>query len=509
MHRLSYFASIISLIILTAGCATKNPKAFHEYQQTQFSSFAKKTMDWAQSAAETVNSVSPSIESAAASTTIEAVTNQQDKFVQIAATVLNHSPEDLKQRMKLLSPREQMNQVLSRQLSWSDLRLAVALYNPAVIAAGERWKAALFQYDQASFLEGLINEFRAFTRYLNVETGKSMNKQIVQSFFPYPGAISLKGELVREQVRIAELDWQKILREKIVDAGMHFYDYQYFVLAENTIQENISLVENFLKVVVNQVSAGMGTQADIIKVQTELERQKNMLEDFQSKQQALIAQINALINRDPNEKPGALQHFNDSSVSISTEELMDLAMKNRQEILTQKSKVARTSIAIRMGEVMNRPSASQGYSQLERGMKPDASVAESSMSFGLMTKTNVRPSYAQAESYLMEMRQRLEAERSTLEQVIQDTQALARSSLEDMNIAKREVSLIDDIVLPQNRSAYNATLGYYQSGDSSFLDLLDAERELIRARLDSHNAHRSLNQSILRLTAVVGRISHY
>lgn len=311
MNRLSNFASIISLIILTVGCATNYPKALKEYQQTQFSPFAKKTMDWVQSATETVHSDSPSVKIVIASSTIDAVTNQRDKFVQIAAKVLNHSPEDLTQRMKSLSPQEQMNQVLSRQLSWSDLRLAAALYNPTVIAAGERWKATLSQYDQASFLEGLINEFRSFTRYLNVETGKPMNKQMVQSFFPYPSTISLKGELVREQVRIAELDWQKILREKIVDAGMYFYDYQYFVLAENTIRKNISLVENFLNVVENQVSAGMGTQADLIKVQTELERQKNMLEDFQSKQQAYVAQINALINRDPNEELGALQNYND------------------------------------------------------------------------------------------------------------------------------------------------------------------------------------------------------
>jgi outer membrane protein TolC len=168
--------------------------------------------------------------------------------------------------------------------------------------------------------------------------------------------------------------------------------------------------------------------------------------------------------------------------------------------------VDRTRAAIRLGEVMNRPLASQGYSSFERTMMPEASEAESGMPYGMASKATDRPAYAQAEAFLAEMRQRKQAEQSTLDQLTAETRSMAHSWLKELDIAKREVTLVREIVLPQNRSAYETSLSGYSSDRINFLDLLDAERALINARLELDAARRDLNQTMVRYANVTGRL---
>ena len=104
-----------------------------------------------------------------------------------------------------------------------------------------------------------------------------------------------------------------------------------------------------------------------------------------------------------------------------------------------------------------------------------------------------------------EMRERLEGERLTLEHVISQTDAMARATIENLQQARRELDLIEDVVLPQNQSAYESILSKYTAGQATFLDLLDAERELILARQEFHKAHRLLNQSLIRLSLITGQ----
>ncbi|MBI1390835.1 MAG: hypothetical protein GC154_20590 [bacterium] len=498
--------AILVLLLLVGGCAA-HQRALREYENERATPFFQQTLGWIGSAAQS-QSLEPSAAGPLPKIELEGAASPDEKFVSIASDFFQADPVALQQRIAALSESEGLKKVLQPRLTWNDLSLAVAIHNPAVRAARERWRATLNQYDQADFLDNLIGEYRSFTRYLNVTPGKPVNKQMLQSIYPFPGTMALKGEMVKEQVRLAELDWRRTLREKVVEAGQRFYDDQYVMRAQDTTRENIDLLQNLLSVVRELYQAGGASQAGIIKIQNELERQRNMLKDLDSRRIALHAQLTASLGLEPGFALGQPEKTNQPEVTLSAEDLFKLARDCRQEVLMQQSKINRTAIAIRMGEVMNRPSASQGYSQLERGMMPEASVDASKMPFGLEPKTRDRPAYAQAESYLAEMRQRLLGENAMMDDVLRETEAMARTMIETLDVDRREVHLIDNVILPQDQAAYEISLSDYQSGKATFLDLLDAERQLIKSRLESHASHRDLNQASVRLLTVSGAMLH-
>ena len=197
---------------------------------------------------------------------------------------------------------------------------------------------------------------------------------------------------------------------------------------------------------------------------------------------------------------------NASADTPETQALIDVALDNRQEVLMQRAVVERTAIALRMGEVMNRPLATQGYGLFERGAGAEASEGPPLEPFGAAAMTSERPAFAQTEAYLVELRQRLQAEKSQLEEVRLRTMSMAEEWLQELDMAQREVQLVEEIVLPQSRSAYETTLSAYTAGRVSFADLIDAERDLLEARLELDQAFRDLNQTLILRGRVTGHV---
>lgn len=466
-----------------------------------------------------------------------------EAFLKVVAKVFALSPEEAQKRLSPLRKTQAVNTRFVKRVSWDELRLAVALHNPAVRAGRQSWQAALRQFEQADYLESLVGQYRTFTRNLNVEPGNQMNRQMTQSFFPSPSVIALKGEMVRWMARMANEEWQMTLRDQAVEAGQAFYEYQYLTRAIAVSRENIDLARDLLAVVEQSYAAGSGSQANVVKLQTALARQENELRDMESMRAGQAAKINAYVGRAANAPLGAPEDKDYPALSIKLEPLVERALRQRQEIQMQRAKVERTQAAIRMSEVMNRPPASQGYSMLERGMMAEAapemggmetqqqgggmagvtgdsggmgggsnassgamgaSQDETSPSFGQRAKTIPRPLYAQAESYLAEMRQRLGAEQAQLDQVIAQTRGQARMMLEELDVARREVELVRGEILPKSEFTFNTARDAYTAGQGAFLDMLDAERMLLESRMELQKARRDRNKAALNLAMTTG-----
>ncbi|MBE7558808.1 TolC family protein [bacterium] len=490
--------ALLLLLFLTA-CDGHYRSALRDYRAAEPTAFHRQTLEWTSKA---VDDATPTVELEAALSRLAPATPSAEVFVDVAAAVLGREREGLASDIAAASAA--IDAWLGGALQWRALAVAVAVHNPSVRAAGERWQASLRQYSQAEFLETLINQYRTFTRYLEVDAGSTLDKTMIQSYFPYPATIALKGEMIRQEVRMAELEWQEALREALMSAGRAFFEYQYLVRAERTTRENVRIVEDLLRVVEEQYRSGSGSQADFLRVQTELERQRNMLLDLSARRLAAVAELNGLLDRAPDARLGAPVDEDFALIVGQREELMQIALARRQEVGMAESKVARTAAAIRMGQVMNRPLAARGYSMLERGMMPEASFGESAMPYGIMEKVQDRPDYAQAEAYLSEMEARRVAQESALAAARSETRAMVLAWLAELDMARRQVALVSEVVLPQNRSTYETSLSAYTAGRISFIDLLDAERGWLAARLELDEARRDLNVTLLRYAEVTG-----
>jgi len=494
--------------MLISGCTTHYRESMDAYRNAEPTPFYQRTLEWAEGAPAgdtPPEVVVPSTPDQSAEDAF-AAPDTGDRGMEVAARVLGIPVGDFVAQAapEAIAGREA---ALGNRLAWRDLMLATALGSPRIEAARQEWKATLMQYGQAEYLEGLLREYQTFTRFLDLGAGASLQKEMVKEFFPYPSATAWRGEMIREQVRLAELAWERALRDALVEAGLAFFDYHFQHQGAATAGENVKLLENLVDVVQDRYATGLAAQPDVLRLQMELERQRNILRDFQARQRATAAALNALLGRPTSAPIGPPVAMSLPLPPDSVEALTAQALERRQEVLEQRARVARAEIAIRMGEIMNRPLFSGGYSTLDRGMMPEASTGALGVPFASRPDAPPgTPDYAQAEAYLGEMRERLVAERATLAQIELETGALARGLFEQADIARRQAELLRDVILPLSQSAYEISLNNYTVGTLTFLDLLDAERELIDTRLERDGAQRDRNQAIVRIATLRGFI---
>ena len=482
------------------GCTTKHHRESLEFShRAEPLPFYGRTLEWMENAPQEGPAPEAPIRIAAD------IPSSPDYPLEVAARVLDMDTAQLATHVA----QDRLEAGLPGTFSLEELLAGVALHNPDAQAAHAQWQAVLHQYSQADYLEELLRGYLSFTRYLETGAGQPLAPEMLQNYFPYPSTLTMKGEMIREMTRMAELEWERTLREVLLDAGMRYFEYQFQHRAAATATENVALLDNLINVVQDRYATGLASQADVLRMQTELERQRNLQLEFQSLQRISAAAINSLLGRPAEARLGRPGGQSLRITLPAYAELAASALEQRQEVLLQHAQITLTQLALRMGEIMNRPLATQGYSLFDRGMMAGQTEDGTGMPFGSVAMSAPMPAaYAQTEAYLGEMRQRLNAQQHQLEAIKVETGLLAQQALQEAEIAQRAVELVEDVVLPLETAAHEIALRSYTAGEMSFLDLLDAERKLIQSRLELDSNRMRLNQALLGIAAVRGRLTH-
>jgi len=114
---------------------------------------------------------------------------------------------------------------------------------------------------------------------------------------------------LREQVASSEADaqwWEYDFARKQVIANLKavYYDLYYSHKAMETVEKNISLMENFAKIAEALYKVGKGNQADVLRANTEISRLEERLATLDQQKGVNEAQIIALLNYPPETQLG-------------------------------------------------------------------------------------------------------------------------------------------------------------------------------------------------------------
>ncbi|OPZ15869.1 MAG: Outer membrane efflux protein [candidate division BRC1 bacterium ADurb.BinA364] len=482
-----------------AGCSAHYLASKKAFETNRPFEYWERTLDWT---AQADRPATPTL-SRAPFESLQPPAGEAEEWPAAAARILAIEPEAFAALAASLESEAQFEKAIAGTLSWRTLRTAVALRNPGVQAALLRWRAVAHQYDQAAYLEGLIGQYRAFTRYLDL-AGAMPAQGSTMEFYPPAGPLALRGEMIRAQSRIARLDWERALRDAAAEAGGAYFEWQFAQRARRAAQRNIDLLEGLAEVLRERYRAGAATAADMLFAQTELARQRNALLDQEALARQDRAAINAALNRSADAALGEPADADLEAPATTTARSLARESQGRQEAEIARARAELAAIAIRMSETMNRPAASQGYSAFERGAMPEASEESPLMPFGETPKRGASPDFARAEAYLAEMRLNLAAARGEAQREELLAEALARTAYEDLRIALRKAELLRADLLPAGETIFESAQSGYIGGKTSFAEFSTAERYLVDLRLEMHEAQRDANRAVLALAAVRG-----
>jgi outer membrane protein TolC len=328
------------------------------------------------------------------------------------------------------------------------------------------------------------------------ETGDRHMVQISQAV-PWPGTLGLRAAAAGRRAEAAErrLAAARLQVAALTRAAYAEWHFVHRALAINA--DNQALLKELKESAEALYAAGRGKQQDALRAERERARLQHQEIVFIRQCKSVRAQINALLNRPaeyPLPPPGELV---EPMPLPSGERLRAAAARHHPELSDLRAQVAAGKAEVGLAQKDFYPDfeLTTGYNNMwdERDMRwtvgfgINLPLDRSKRRAGLDAAQAGRQ---RAEWDLADRRARLLAELET-----------ARAEVIE---ARHGIGIFRDRVLPLARETLNAALAAYRSGAGDFLNVIEAEKEMLKAELELARTHTDYARRLAELERWAG-----
>lgn len=374
--------------------------------------------------------------------------------------------------------------------------------NPGLEAARQAWHAARARAAQAGALaDPMLSYSVAPLSIASGDAGFGQELRVEQPL-PFPGRRSLRRSQTQAEADAVLSDYHTAVVELSAMAALLFEDYRLVQRAIEINQEHLRLLKDLQEAAAVRYAAGLASQQDPIQAEVEAAELLQREAELTAERQRLEARINALLHR----RPGLSLPIPSGGAAEP-----QAADPLSPEALEKAAVAARPEMARRLAELRAR----QAEVELARlGRKPDFGVmgsynsmwmdAEHRWMVGASINLPVwRRRLAAAEA---EAEARLAQAGSEHERLEIEIRADIRERLAGLAEARRRIELFNDRLLPAVRDSIQAARVAFETGQASFLNVIEAERGLRRAQLGYEQAMTDLRRRRVDLDRAVGRL---
>jgi outer membrane protein, heavy metal efflux system len=376
--------------------------------------------------------------------------------------------------------------------------------SPLIAAARANWQATLELYPQATSWPDPTADFKWVT-----ETG-SYEAQIMQ-MIPNPRQTNLQGDIVLTNSEIARLSYEKTVRDVMVDVMQSYYELGYLNRAIRIAQEN----QDFFQQIVDVANLGYAQNTVALSEKSAAEsRLAQSNYEFLLLQEQLYteqASMRSLLGATPDiDIPDVILPDADT-VQLDLDQVRAQVGENRQELAIAGLSVEAATDNVSLSRAMANPDFSLGlmYESMagapmatdEMG-NPVGSSRDNTLAimFGVTIplwggKNHARVAQAQAQ---------LEAAQADQARLTNEATASADRIYYQIQNLSRLVELYRDSLIPQANLATDLAQTWYESGESSFNDLVESRLVLGNFELAGSRAQADYLIALAELQRLAG-----
>jgi outer membrane protein, heavy metal efflux system len=329
----------------------------------------------------------------------------------------------------------------------------------------------------------------------------------LKQMFPFPGKLGAMAATEEERSKMAGSESKAAEHDLVLKVKSSFFEVYLFDRRQEINTENRNFTRRLIDIARKQYEVGMGTQADILRGQTELSKLQNDSIALYEGRQSIVAMINALLNRPVTSEIPVVAEILPDPVSITFPQVETIADQNRPELQAM-------SANVKMQQAENVVNRRERYPDFEiKGgytrQFPTANAMGLSVedSWGVMAGMTLPLAPWSGRRY-SEAIARGDFRILEAEAVLADIRAMVRAEVQEALLrvasAQEQKNLLRLSVIPQTRQMLESTLSSYQTGKLEFLTLIDAERMLLMAQEQYHMAVMKFLTATAELERAVG-----
>lgn len=256
-------------------------------------------------------------------------------------------------------------------------------------------------------------------------------------------------------------------------------------------QEIAQLMRDLERVAQTRYTHGLAPQQDVIKAQLEQTALQSELIALEAEQHHALTRLNLALNRAPYAALAEPRELRPLPAVLDAVVLEQRIFAASPLLASQSAQVDAAEKNQQLAEKNRYPDLTLGLSPIQRGNRLD--------SWDAMFEINIPLQQDSRRAREREAASLLAAAKARQQALANQVQAAFRESLEALGNARKQVHLLRNTLLPQAELALQSALIGYQSGKVDFATLLEAQRQIKKARLDHLQAQ--VDQE-LRLTEI-------
>lgn len=312
-------------------------------------------------------------------------------------------------------------------------------------------------------------------------TGKVIG---VSQEFPFPGKLSTIRNSREKDIEIVKLELAEKQNEIEKQITQLYYDLINIRKELELTEKSKKLLEDILEVVRSMYSSAQSSQQNIFRLELELSKMNDMIFELKGEENEIVSRINSFLLRDLN-TPILTEYINDNNFfSFTVDELISKAEESRPYLksllLSEQKEKINQSIAEYDYYPMFKISGQYAFREKIKGVEmPPSDLISVMLDVSLPLNYGGKVTAMVDETKAMQEMYRQQYDASL--QMLRSEFGMITSKL---NSLKQRIELLQQGSIVQASSNYQSALTAYQVGEIDFMNVIEAQTELLNIEKD-------------------------
>jgi outer membrane protein TolC len=328
-------------------------------------------------------------------------------------------------------------------------------------------------------------------RGLGIEPMANAGAMFTQEL-PFPGKLRLRGQMAERDAEAEFQQYQAVQLNVLQRLKSAYFQLHRDYAVLDVLRRNLDLLRKFLRITEARYSVGQAQQQDVFKAQTQISILETRLVQVEQDRRSREAEINSLLNRDPNSLVAQPVNLTPKPLLATLEELYAKAQQNSPMLRRDEKMIQGAELALNMARKEYYPDFGVSGGYFNQGGMPDMYQFRVDVKLPLYFWRKQRAAVAERSNLLSQAQRTREASGQTLRFRIKDDYLMADASY-------RLLNLYADTVIPQSALALESSLASYQTGAVDFLSVFMNFMTTVEYEMNYYDEMVSFQQAVSRL----------
>lgn len=312
---------------------------------------------------------------------------------------------------------------------------------------------------------------------------------------PGPGKLAARGRVAAAESEAKYFTFKASMLQTAFEVKKAYYQLHFHNEEIRVNRENLQLITDLEKIAQAENETGKGTLQDVLRAQSDEVKLRAAIANLHETHRSLMAQFKAALGMTPADpEPPFPTEFTADPPNLDDEQLFEKAMERNLQLKAMEAEIRGAEASLEVARKERVPDFSAGG---EVDVKAAPVIWNPQLSMTLpIWRDKIAAEIAEAQANKRSAEARLTSSQISLAVTFAGKMSLYRE-------ANRNLSVIDEQLVPRARQSLEVARAAYLSGRLEFLDVIDAERELLNLQLERVDAQMQKEISLAELSLII------